>query len=194
MRTTRHSEPTLWAWNLLIGVVLCALLVSCGKDDELGTTQETAFRSYFTSSPYISALEVDSLGGGVWTVLENPRTGRVEVALEDIVFFFEGYVFSNSLNLAPVTQEGEVRTAPFYTNNPLIINKLEVDTGSDLDWSTEPVEGAEGLISGLRRGLAQSCRGDNVLVFLTSEAGYGNEEVANLPKDLPLVFRIIISD
>ncbi len=174
-----------WLDIVFGAVVMLMLFFSCGKDEEMGRNQEVSIDNYLSSSPYLTDLPQDSLGSGVWRVLENPREGREEVTADEVEFLFEGYVWSNNLNLNPSLPQ---RPAPFYTNNPVLVDLL----GSG--WDTEPWTGTGDLMKGLQRGMDGACGGDSILIFMTSDAGYGGKEIGLVPPDAPLVFRIIIDN
>ncbi len=172
---------------MLLATVVFA--TSCGRGDDTDVRQDNAFKTYITGGAYTSELPADSLGG-VWRVLENDREGRNELALPgaEVDIYFEGYIFYSSINLDPHI---EMRPAPFYTNRKAIAD------GMGVDWPVEPVVARLGsgmLFEGLDRGLQGACKGDSLLLFITSRNGYGEDGLALVPDNAPLVYRVFIND
>jgi hypothetical protein len=188
--------PKLFAYYILIACVLSA----CGKDENVAERETTAFKSYLDRNAYVNNLPCDSLGGGVWRVLENgDRDGRDEQLPRAthgsmVEIFYEGHIFHSELDLKP---QQTTYPAPFVTNIEELIAGMG-ELGLDATyWSTDPLEvriGDGTLAGGLERGIEGAYLGDVILVLLTSEAGYGRKPMGMVPQNTPLIFRIYIND
>lgn len=176
----------------IVCIVFALVFVACASDQETGASQETAIRSYLTRG-YMATLPLaDSLGGGLYRVLENDRDGRSSEpsagAGSRVSFFFDGYLFHSALDLNPGL---ETLPAPFYSNRTETIGALGVD------WESGPAVatlGGGGLLEGLDRGMAGVHRGDSVLIFMISDRGYGSKGMAVVPDNTPLAFRVYVND
>lgn len=181
--------------RLLFPIVLAVVLCSCAKDDRLVVAETRAFVTYLDQNSYINDLPCDTLGGGVWRVLENPREGREDgeqaVSGSEVRFFYEGYEFNPSLNLDPSIGQ---RPAPFGTNRGWIINELGMNP---VLWPVEPEVAKLGngnLFKGLDRGITGAYEGDELLLLISSGSGYGEKDKGMVPKNTSVVFRISINN
>ncbi len=93
------------------------------------------------------------------------------------VSFFNAYVFSSS-------EPSE--SAIFWSNIPEIITRLGDKSDNTLDWSTEPLIielGTTKLVAGLEYALPGCRELDSLQVYMTSNLGYGKENIGIVPKN-----------
>lgn len=190
--------------KLLLVCLALPVLAACGEDEDTVNKDRTAIETYLNGNTYLREFEPEVIDDAVYKIVENAgRDGYDDAAVlekgDRVEFYYEGYVFGTSLNLAPGTANISL---PFATNNPELLadltdpEKMGDNPLWDLEyWPDDPVEatvGSTSFVKGVQRGLPGSREGDSVLLFFTYDLGYGDKLFPSIPKNSTIVFRIII--
>ena len=175
------NRPLYYIFLISFCVVIFS---SCNNDDEdLIETQQERIERYLASYEVEYVLQDD----GVYKYLayRDPANDESEVAVkgDSLVFRFAGYTFVN----APEEL--------FYTNNRYLV---ENDTILNTKyWSFEPKRiklGDGSIIKSLESSLLNSKEGDSLLVFLTSDIGYGDKSMGIVEENTALMFVLNIDE
>lgn len=169
-------------------MLLCVFLLAsaCGKDEDTIASEQTKIVSYLTTRLQVEEGSYDNLGGVFRYVGNAGRDGystAVEAAAGDSVsFYFSAHLLNTS---ADITAQPLI-----YTNKQRLINGI---VGLTDRWSSELYKaklGSSSLVKGLQRGLTGAHEKDSLLLFMTSDMGYGKHEMFNVPKNSSLLFVI----
>lgn len=179
-------------------LLLTPLLAGCSDEEDILPEQRQNIEKFLTSShtPRLVAeeeLEAESqlpfyttTGNFVFRYIANyydpERGSRPEVTADaQVTITFRAYVFTFSA----ITE----RTAPFYTNDPLLkeaFGELGLTPGL---WPFEPLTinlSADRIINGLRSALIGCREEDEVEVYMTYNQAYGDEFFSVIPKESPV--------
>ena len=169
---------------LIVALLMVAMLPSCEGDDESVEKQETLILNYLNRQNLTYTLD-DGIYKVVYGDTERPDYESLPMAQEgdSVVFRFAGYVF----NGAPIYL--------FYTNNRYLV---EGDTVLNSEyWSFEPKRiklGDGSIIKSLERPLLNSRAGDSLLVFITSELGFGDESMGVVPENSAMMYVLNVDE
>ncbi len=163
---------------VMAGMVAIVSLCACVVDDDSVERQQTNIERYLSSKGLEYVEEAGVYIHLAYRIPEHEADSWPAAQKGDsLVFRFAGYVFE---------------TAPsylFYTNNRYLV---EGDTIlNNTYWSFEPQKvklGDGSIIKGLETSLLNSKEGDSLLVFLTSELGYGDKSMGVVPENSALMY------
>ena len=191
-------------FRVLITIAVAAVmaaLVGCNDDQTKVDQQRTSIERYLTSShsPRLIAKEevansieynppfYERLTPDVYryiaTYYATDRDLRNEVEMGDVVeLTFTAYKFSGSRpSLSNV----------YYTNDAAVLAEMESEGLDTKFWSTEPLVvkmGETSIIKGVERSLVGCREADQVEVYMTQEAAYGNKAVGLVVKGTSLAW------
>lgn len=167
---------------MIVALLAMAMLPSCQGDDENVEKQERLIGLYLEKYELPYTVEQGVYKSLVHRVANADELPAAQLG-DSLVFRFAGYVF----NGAP--------TYLFYTNNRYLI---EGDTILNTEyWSFEPKRvklGDGSIIKGLEIPLLNSKAGDSLLVFLTSELGFGNESMGVVPENSAMMYVLNVDE
>lgn len=160
---------------MVVALSLCgAMCSSCGKSDEYLVQQEEKIVSYLDSQKLEYTIE-----GGTYKVVlaEGDQSLRASRG-DSLTFNYAGFLFEG-------TPKGLFATSWDY---------LLDDQGLNTEyWSFEPARvklGSSAIIKGIENALTNCCEGDSLQLFMTSDLGYGEEEVGSVSKNSALMFLV----
>lgn len=196
-----------WFYIVVVLIVSISLSAGCQKDEDAIANQQTSTVRFLESghTPRLISEEAarESLDDApeyysvfdnetyryIATMYADGRDRWTEIEAGDLVaIYFNAYVFTYS-SISNTTM-------PYWSNRPEVIASLEI-TGGGLDssyWSSEPLELRAGgdVLAGLSRALIGCREGDDVEVYMTSPAAYGNSIVGLVPKESPVAWYFVI--
>lgn len=158
-------------------VLLAVALLSagCSADEDIVAKQEENIEKYLSSNALEYVYE-----NGVYKYIASRTADATAVEAQkgdSVVFRFAGYTF------------GSAPAGLFYTNNRYLV---EGDTLLNTTyWSFEPKRvklGDGSIIKGLEKALLNSMQGDSLLVFMTSEMGYGDKAMGAVDMNTALMY------
>lgn len=173
------------------GILVCVFLLAsaCGKDEDSIASEQKKIVSYLAGQQ-IEEGSYDDLGGVFRHVGNVGRDGYAtapRAATGDLVtFYFSAHLLNTSAKVSDTEQP------LIYTNKQRLINDL-LARGLTGHWSADPHEatlGSSPLAKGIQRGLIGAREKDSLLLFMSSDMGYGNKEMFNIPKNSSLLFII----
>lgn len=161
---------------LIIALSLTGVaLTSCGESDEFLVEQGEKMVKYIESQQ----LEYTIEGGTYKVCLVEGDQSRQAQRGDSLTFNYAGFLFDSS-------PKGLFTTSWDYL----------VDTEEGLNteyWSFEPKRiklGDGTIIKGIENALVNCCAGDSLQLFITSDLGYGDEEVGAVSKNSALMFLV----
>lgn len=164
-----------WVAYLVVAWSLCGAFASCGESDDYLVKQEELIEKYLTSQQLDYTVE----GGTYKVVLAEGDQSRVAQRGDSLTFNYAGFLFESS-------PKGLFTTSWEYL--------LSDDEGLNTEyWSFEPkrVKLGDGtIIKGIENALGNCCEGDSLQLFITSDLGYGDEEVGAVSKNSALMFLV----
>lgn len=191
----------------MLVIVALGLSLSCENEtDTTLTTQQDSISKYLSSSHQprlIPEAEVETSleeqpqyysqwGLDIYRYISTMYAeGRDQAAVvergKSLSITYTAYIFKN----------GSLTTDTMYaTNDPDSIAKLEAaGLNTDYEWSSEPYEfvfGDGSMLKSLETALEGCREGDNVEIYLTFEAAYGNNHIGKVPSKSPVVWFIDI--
>ena len=196
--------------NILVICVALAttLLFACSNEtDTTLTTQQESISRYLTSSHQPRLIPEEDVANSVeeepeyythWgldiyryisTMYTEGRDSRTIVEMGDkLAITYTAYIFNGN---APST------TNMFATNDEESLAKLQQSgLTTEYEWTTEPYTFTMGggvVLSSIETALEGCREGDKVEIYLSFEAGYGNDYIGKVPSKSALVWFIEIN-
>lgn len=172
----------------------CVLLAACEDNDDALTTQRQRIVSYLTSShvpqlvseeeaetsldpnpPFYELID-QQVYRYISTYYDDGRDARTLVEQGDEVqLTYTAYIFTGSVP----------RTSSVYMTNDATVLAALVEEGLNAEyWNTDPLTvklGQTDIIKGVELSLLGCREGDDVEVYMTFDAAYGDDEVGIVP-------------
>lgn len=174
MRNTTLLYTLLALWCL-------AGIASCSKEDQELTiiNQEQAIDKYIESKYKDSTVVIND--GSRRIVIEKGNPNKILEYGDSVYFYYAGTIFQNSgpstlfaTNVQEVAEAaGLILSSPDY--NPV---RMKYSKGC--------------MIKGLELGFEGIAEREHSLIVFSARYGYGNDEVANIPKLSALMFEVWI--
>ena len=168
---------------LVLGFVVGAL-AGCEASDEFAPKQRTQIERYLAGRGAEYTLVGDSVfvhvaGNRLATEGTLPAQPATLAVGDGVVFNFEAYTFTSN----PATK-------PYYTNKEWLMAKYYPNFDySYWDFSPRSIRlGEWAILKGLEEALVGRMEGDSVVVFLTSDNGYGDHDMGAVDRNTALMW------
>ncbi len=160
---------------LSIGMVACG-----GEEEELLTKQQEAIEKYLDGKGLEYTIE-----GGAYKVIAAPgdESGVRAERGDSLAFNYAAYIFTTSPN------------GLYATSWAHLVEGQEGLNTQYWDFSPAHIKlGESPIIKGVENALENCCIGDSLHIFMTSELGYGAEEVGSVNKNNALMFIVKVEN
>ncbi|MFA6676363.1 MAG: FKBP-type peptidyl-prolyl cis-trans isomerase [Bacteroidales bacterium] len=154
---------------------------SCTNEDDKTDVinQESSIDSYLSTTFADSTVIIND---GAARIILNEGIGSDFLEVGDSVkFYYVGYIFSNG----PSTV--------FATNNPYTFEDLDFEL-TDQDSTVVDVKFSNQFISGLNKGLVGMKNEEHSYILFSSDDGFKNNDLYNVPALSSLIFEVWITD
>jgi len=170
--------------KLISKILILSLLFftfSCANEDDKTNVinQESSIDSYLSTTFKDSTVILNN--GAARIILEEGSGSDFLEVGDSVKFYYVGYVF----NSGPSTV--------FATNNPYVFEELNFEL-TDQDSIIVDVKFSNQFISGLNKGLVGMKNGEHSYILFSSDDGFKNNDLYNVPALSSLIYEVWITD
>lgn len=184
LRYSRRMNQSLNKIFTLVALIAIGLCSCNSEENDAVYNQQTKIKAHLTSNEFEYTVQ-----GGVYKYVAGNKLEGEQPVVEkgDIVTFnFEGHIFPNT---APATS--------FFTNKPNLADALAAKGYDTSQWDLTPFVAKAGngdVLKGIDVALPKCQKGDSVLLYITSDLGFGKNDIPQVSKNTALIYIITIED
>ena len=166
-------------------LMMCLVIISCGKGDDGYESQVTSIKEYVSSQIEENPEYTATYSGDIARLTIQQGEGNAVTEGGLVKMFYAGYVFNKGISSSSLFATNHRQTAQSAS---WVLSGVDYDEGVVVDLSDK------NLIQGLRKGLVGVRPSEECYIIFPADYGMGNKDVGTIPAGSPLIYRVWVID